>query len=91
MILYTPGHTIGHQSLKLTLAKSGVVILPGNLYHTRQAFQHELVPSYNYSRADTLASMKRIEGIQVTSKGRLIVQHDDKDYKSLPKFPDYLN
>ncbi len=91
VILYTPGHTIGHQSLKITLPKSGVIILPGDLYHTRQAFQHELVPSYNYNRADTLASMKRIEGILAINKGRLIVQHDDKDIKSLPQIPNYLN
>ncbi len=35
MILRAPGHTPGHQVLKLKLQKSGVVILSGDLYHLR--------------------------------------------------------
>jgi N-acyl homoserine lactone hydrolase len=91
MILRAPGHTPGHQVLKLKLQKSGVVILSGDLYHLRINRQFSRVPVYNASRADTLASMSRIETILKNSGGRLIVQHDPRDFRALPKPPAYLD
>lgn len=90
-ILKTPGHTPGHQSLELKLKKSGVVILSGDLVHQRANFVHRRVPSFNVSRADTLASMDRIATILKNTHGRLVVQHDANDFKALPKVPKYLD
>jgi N-acyl homoserine lactone hydrolase len=91
MILRAPGHTPGHQVLKLKLQKSGMVILSGDLYHLRTNRQFRRVPVYNANRADTLASMTRIETILKNTGGRLIVQHDPRDFNSLPKPPAYLD
>jgi N-acyl homoserine lactone hydrolase len=91
MILRTPGHTPGHQVLKLKLQKSGTVILSGDLYHLRTSRLFKRVPVYNADRADTLASMSRIETILRNTHGRLIVQHDPKDFQALPKPPGYLD
>ena len=84
-ILKTPGHTPGHQVLALKLAKSGTVILSGDLYHLRDNRAHRRVPSINYERADTLASIDRIEKIVKNTKARLVVQHDPADFKALPE------
>jgi N-acyl homoserine lactone hydrolase len=91
MILRTPGHTPGHQALKLKLAKSGTVILSGDLYHLRANREFKRVPVYNTNRADTLASMSRIETIIKNTGARLIVQHDPKDIEKLPNPPGYLD
>jgi N-acyl homoserine lactone hydrolase len=91
MILRTPGHTPGHQVLKLKLQKSGTVILSGDLYHLRANRLLKRVPVYNTDRADTLASMSRIETIVRNTHGRLIVQHDPKDFQGLPKPPGFLD
>jgi glyoxylase-like metal-dependent hydrolase (beta-lactamase superfamily II) len=91
VILKTPGHTPGHQSLMLKLKKSGVVILSGDLFHQRDNYRFRRVPSFNVSRADTLASIDRVDTILKNTKGRLVVQHDLGDFKSLPKFPKYLD
>lgn len=90
-ILKTPGHTPGHQVLLIKLKKSGSVILSGDLYHIRENRQHARVPGFNYSRADTLASINRIETIARNTKARMIVQHDERDSKALPKAPKYLD
>jgi glyoxylase-like metal-dependent hydrolase (beta-lactamase superfamily II) len=89
-ILRTPGHTPGHKSLMVKLPKSGTVILSADLYSTRDSRKARRVPMDNVSRADTLASIDRIEKIVANTKGRLVVQHDPADFKSLPKFPAYL-
>ena len=90
-ILRTPGHTPGHQCLELRLKKSGTIILSGDLYHLRENYEHLRVPDFNYNRADTLASMDRIEKIIQSTKARLIVQHDLGDFNAVPKFPAYLD
>lgn len=90
-ILRAPGHTPGHQVLELKLQKSGTVILSGDLYHSRANREFMRVPVVNVNRADTLASMGRIEKIVKNTKARLIVQHDPQDFQALPKFPAYLD
>ncbi len=91
VILKTPGHTPGHQSLQLRLKKAGVVILSGDLFHQRANYVFRRVPPFNVERADTLASIDRVATILKNTKGRLVVQHDAGDFKSLPKFPKYLD
>src|SRR5437879_12117982 len=47
MILSTPGHTPGHQSLLVVLAKSGPVLLAGDAGHLRHNRANPRVPSLN--------------------------------------------
>lgn len=90
-ILQTPGHTPGHQSLEIQLKKSGTVILSGDLYHLRANREYRRIPRFNTSRAETLASIDRIEKIITNTKARLVIQHDPADFKAMPKFPAYLD
>jgi N-acyl homoserine lactone hydrolase len=94
-ILKAPGHTPGHQVLLLKLAKSGSVLLSGDLYHQRsdrpRAGENAgRVMLINTSRADSLASIARIETIITNTHARLIIQHDRDDFKLLPVSPAYL-
>ena len=94
-ILKTPGHTPGHQVLLLKLPKSGPVLLSGDLYHLRADRPHDgtgaQVMVVNVSRADTLASMDRVEDLIRNLHARLIVQHDPADFRRLPQAPAYLD
>lgn len=94
-ILKTPGHTPGHQVLLLKLAKSGAVLLSGDLYHQRPDRPRpgetggRVMPG-NTSRAESLASVDRVETILKNTHARLVIQHDPDDFKSLPVSPAYL-
>ncbi|WP_394827226.1 N-acyl homoserine lactonase family protein [Pendulispora albinea] len=89
-ILATPGHTPGHQSLALRLARAGTVVLSGDLCHTRANWEHHWVPKLNSDRAQTLSSIDRIQSLVDQSHGRFVVQHAREDFTSLPKFPAFL-
>jgi glyoxylase-like metal-dependent hydrolase (beta-lactamase superfamily II) len=89
-ILKSPGHTPGHGVLLVKLRKAGYVVLSGDLFHLRENREHRRVPALNVSRADTLASIDRIEKIAGNRKARFVVQHDVQDFESLPRFPAYL-
>jgi N-acyl homoserine lactone hydrolase len=87
-ILAAPGHTPGHQILLVKLNQKGNVILAGDLYARRQSRKDRLVPSYNTSRAETLASMDRIERLAKNLNATVIAQHATEDSALLPRFPE---
>jgi N-acyl homoserine lactone hydrolase len=91
MILATPGHTPGHSSLLVFLARRGPVLLTGDLFHFRSEVGKRNVSRWNTSRADTLASIERFEAIVHELNPTVIVQHDQGDVKRLPQFPEFAD
>ena len=90
-IMAAPGHTPGHKVLVLKLKKAGSVILSGDLYHTVENRKEKRLPVFNTDRADTLASMDRIERIIKRTKARFVIQHAPESFASMPRFPAYLD
>jgi N-acyl homoserine lactone hydrolase len=87
MVLRTPGHTPGHQSLLVRLKDKGPVVLVGDAAHFHENYQNNGVPGFNYDRAQTIASMERIKEIEKNLKATVIIQHDPRDIGKLPAFP----
>ncbi|TCU07828.1 N-acyl homoserine lactonase family protein [Rhizobium sullae] len=87
VILSTPGHTPGETSLLVRLAKTGPVLLSGDVVHFEEQFANRGVPTFNFDRADSLASMERLTGIAESLNAILVVQHDASDINKLPAFP----
>src|SRR5690242_19566308 len=83
IVLRTPGHTPGHQSLLVKLAQMGPVILSGDAVHFRENYESDGVPWFNFDRAQTVASIERIKKIVASLKGTVIIQHDERDISSL--------
>lgn len=90
-ILAAPGHTPGHKVLLIKLRRTGAVLLSGDLYHTVENRRQKRVPTFNTSRAETLASFDRIERIVKNMHARFVVQHAPESFAALPKFPAYLD
>jgi N-acyl homoserine lactone hydrolase len=90
MLLSTPGHTPGHQSLMLTLPKTGVVLLSGDAVHFKDNWDHKRVPSMNVDRDQTLASLQRLENVMAEKKAQLWINHDKAQSAGIPHAPQYL-
>lgn len=87
----TPGHTIGHHSLMVKLRRSGWVILTGDVAHFDVNYERELVPLGNASRAETIASIRRIKGLAAHYHARVVVQHAADVFDTMPRPPAYLD
>jgi len=87
IVLRTPGHTPGHSSLLVKLPQMGAVVLSGDAIHFRENYDAFGVPSFNFDRAQTVASMERIKKIASNLKATIIIQHDARDVEKLPVFP----
>jgi glyoxylase-like metal-dependent hydrolase (beta-lactamase superfamily II) len=87
MMLATPGHTPGHHSLLVKLAQMGNVILSGDFVHFRENLETSGVPSFNFDRAQSLASIDRMKRLAANIKATIVIQHDLRDVATLPAFP----
>jgi N-acyl homoserine lactone hydrolase len=87
IMLRTPGHTPGHSSLLVKLPQMGAVILSGDAVHFRENLDSVGVPSFNYDRAQTVASVERLKKIASNLKATIIIQHDARDIEKLPAYP----
>src|ERR1700750_1762973 len=87
IMLRTPGHTAGHSSLLVKLPQMGPVIITGDAAHFRENWDSDGVPSFNYDRAQTVASLERLKKMAANLKATVIIQHDARDVDKLPVFP----
>jgi glyoxylase-like metal-dependent hydrolase (beta-lactamase superfamily II) len=91
IMLSTPGHTPGHHSLLVKLGVMGNVLITGDLAHFRENYDSNGVPTFNTSRAETLASLDRFKQLATNLKATVIIQHDARDIGKLPVFPASAN
>jgi N-acyl homoserine lactone hydrolase len=87
IVLRTPGHTPGHQSLLVKLP-SGNFLITGDAVHFRENWDTIGVPAFNYDRAQTIASVERLKKLADTFHATVIIQHDARDVGKLPAFPE---
>jgi N-acyl homoserine lactone hydrolase len=90
-LVSTPGHTPGHQSLLVHLKNSGFIILSGDVVHSEENFEKNIVPSLNTNEAESKASMEKIRQMIAMYKAMLFINHDKKQtdmLKLLPAFYD---
>jgi glyoxylase-like metal-dependent hydrolase (beta-lactamase superfamily II) len=91
VIKFTPGHTPGHQSLYLKLAKTGQVLLSGDLYHYPEEMTLKVVPSFDFNKEQTAKSREMIEAFVKKNKAQLWIQHDVVNSAKLKKSPQYYD
>jgi len=87
IMLNMPGHTPGHHSLLVKLKDKGNVLITGDLAHFRENYDSNGVPTFNTSRAETLASLDRFKQLAANLNATVIIQHDARDIEKLPAFP----
>lgn len=86
-IIKAPGHTPGHRVLLVQLAKAGPILLSGDMYHLHESRELRTVPRFNTDRAQTLASIEKVEKLASDTGARVISQHVPEDFAALPAFP----
>jgi glyoxylase-like metal-dependent hydrolase (beta-lactamase superfamily II) len=90
-IIATPGHTPGHQSLLVNLRKSGAILLSGDAVHFKDNWDNRRVPTINFDKDKTVASMQRIADVLAKEKAELWINHDKAQTDSLKKAPDFYD
>ncbi len=73
--LISTTRTYARQSVAdVCLAKSGYIILSGDVVHSKGNFERRTVPALNTDRAQSLASMQRVRSIMQTRRAQIVHQ-----------------
>jgi glyoxylase-like metal-dependent hydrolase (beta-lactamase superfamily II) len=91
VIRSAPGHTPGHQVLYVRLAKTGPVLLSGDLWHYPQERSLDRVPTFEFDQAATRTTRVAIEAFLRRTGAQLWIQHDLLANAKLKKAPDYYD
>jgi N-acyl homoserine lactone hydrolase len=91
VIISTPGHTPGHQSLLVRLPKTGTIVLSGDAVHFKANWDNRRVPPFNTDKDKTLASMQRIADIVAKENGQLWINHDKPQTDAQKKPPEFYD
>ena len=89
IIKSAPGHTPGHQVLFLKLAKTGPVVLSGDLYHYPEERTLGRLPVAEFNKDQTAASRAALEVFLKKTGAQLWIQHDFLGNAKLKKAPEY--
>lgn len=90
-LMAAPGHSAGHQVLVLKLAKTGPVLLAGDLYHYPEFRRLGWIPSREFNVEQSRASRAAIEAYVKKTGTQLWVEHDyvaNSKYKRPPAYYD---
>ena len=83
------GHTPGHQVVYLKLAKTGPILLAGDLYHYQEERNTDKTPTFDFDRDQSLASRAAIEAFIKKTGAQLWIEHDLAHFNQLKKAPGY--
>ena len=89
IIKAAPGHTQGHQVLYVKLAKTGGVVLSGDLYHYPAEMTLGRVPTFEFSQDQTRASRIEVAAFLKRTGAQLWIQHDFIGNSKLKKSPQF--
>jgi N-acyl homoserine lactone hydrolase len=90
-LLATPGHTPGHQSLLVHLRNSGFILLSGDVAHSEENFEKDIVPSLNTNKAESIASMERVRRLIATYNAKFFINHDKSQTDKLRLIPAFYD
>jgi len=76
MIISTPGHTPGHESLMVNLPKTGWLLLSGDVAHFQDNYDNRRVPAGNVDKEKSVASMGHVADLVAKYHAQFWINHD---------------
>ena len=86
-----PGHSPDHQVLFLKLAKTGPIVLSGDLYHYPEERKLNKIPTTEFNAAQTVASRAAVEAFLQKTGAQLWIQHDFTANARIKKAPAFYD
>jgi glyoxylase-like metal-dependent hydrolase (beta-lactamase superfamily II) len=93
MIVYTPGHTPGHQSCLVHLPRTGWVLLSGDAVHLQTNWDNRRIPYFSAmpteQKFQTLLSMQRMADLMAHYHAQLWINHEKAQSASQKHSPQF--
>ena len=93
MLVYTPGHTPGHQSCLIHLPKTGWILLSGDAVHLQDNWDNRRIPYFSTmppeQKMETQLSMQRMADLMSFYHAQLWINHEKPQSDKLKHAPAY--
>lgn len=86
----TPGHSPGHQAVKVELEDTGTVILAADLAFIQEAYETELQPAFAWDTEHAIRSNRKIRNLERKEDAAVYLAHDREHFDELPTPPESL-
>jgi len=88
-LLFTPGHSIGHQSVMVDLPQTGTVIICGDAVFLQENLEKEYIPSTWSDTRQSLLSIKKLKVWAQVRSAIVLPGHDEENWqKNVKKLPE---
>lgn len=90
-MVFTPGHTLGHQSFLVTLPNSGSILLAADAAYTFDHWNEKALPGLMASAVDTVRSVRKLRALAERVGAAVVTGHDPEAwpiFKQAPVFYD---
>ena len=88
-IIFTPGHTPGHQSLLVKLEKRGDILLTSDSVYTEEILEKGILPGVFFNQDDTVKTINMIKAMRRDGI-RIITGHDPQAWSSFKLAPKFM-
>lgn len=86
-MIFTPGHSPGHQSFLVTLPKTGPVLLTIDAAYTMDHWENKALPGLVVSSADAADSVAKLRKIAADTGAMVVTGHDPVTWEGFRKAP----
>lgn len=86
-MIFTPGHSPGHQSFLITLPESGPILLTVDAAYTVDHWENRALPGLVVSSAQAADSVAKLRRIAADVKATVVTGHDPDTWRGFRKAP----
>ncbi|MGV1761480.1 AttM family quorum-quenching N-acyl homoserine lactonase [Rhizobium sp. A22-96] len=90
-MLFTPGHSVGHQSFLVNLPKSGAILLAADAAYTLDHWNEKALPGFLASAVDTVRSVQKLRAVAEQVGAMIVTGHDPEAWPRFRQAPGYYD
>lgn len=90
-MVFTPGHTLGHQSFLVTLPGSGAFLLAADAVYTLDHWREKALPGFVASTVDAVRSVRKLRALAERTGATLVAGHDPEAWPAFRQAPAYYD
>lgn len=89
--IFTPGHSVGHQSFLVTLPSHKSILIAADAVYTLDHWAERALPGLMSSAVDTVRSVRKLRALADRCGALLVTGHDPQDWSRFRLSPAYLD
>jgi glyoxylase-like metal-dependent hydrolase (beta-lactamase superfamily II) len=87
----TPGHSPGHQSIEITLPRTGSILLAVDAAYTTDHWDEKALPGFLASAVDAVRSVRKLHRIARRSGSLVVTGHDPVAWPRFKQAPEFYD